>query len=353
MTTTVTDALRTRVRDRLTAAVNPRGRLGVQFYVSRHGEPLCDVAVGEFRPGETLTTAHRLRWMCVSKPVLVFVLARLHDRGELSTDTRVADVIPEFAAGGKQEVTVEHLLTHTAVFAQRDFKAWRMSRDAAVEFVCGWTLEDPAGTRAWYSGVAAWLVLSEVVRRVSGRDYFDLAREWVLDPLGMATTTDFGGAGEARPSGALFQRPENGPLMRIPEPPQATPWPGTEIWGPARELARLFECAVSGGVADGRRLFSPAAFEHFFTPCRTGLRDGYFSDLELDWSRGLCADPVLFGAPVGARVVGHTGYVTALALGDLDTGLVISYLSNTAVREPLLHTLENELVRDVYQAVGR
>ena len=38
--------------------------------------------------------------------------------GALADTTRVADVVPEFAAFGKHGVTVEHLLTHTAGFAR-------------------------------------------------------------------------------------------------------------------------------------------------------------------------------------------------------------------------------------------
>jgi CubicO group peptidase (beta-lactamase class C family) len=112
------------------------------------------------------------------------------------------------------------------------------------------------------------------------------------------------------------------------------------------------ECVVTGGVWRGDRLVSKEAIAHFFTPCREGIGDEYFSELDLSWDRGGCADPVWFGAPSGARVAGHTGHLTSLVVGDLNRRLVVAYLSNTALpREPMVRRLDNRPVRLLYDAV--
>src|SRR5215216_2484197 len=49
-----------------------------------------------------------------TKGVASTVIHRLADRGELRYDEPVASYWPEFAAGGKERVTVRHLLTHRA-----------------------------------------------------------------------------------------------------------------------------------------------------------------------------------------------------------------------------------------------
>jgi hypothetical protein len=102
--------------ERLHAAVEAGGPLGFQFYTSQDADPVCNVAVGHYRLGEEITTGHRLPWICSGKPVTVIALAQMYERGRLSTATRVAEVVPEFGRHGKQDVTIEHLLTHTVLF---------------------------------------------------------------------------------------------------------------------------------------------------------------------------------------------------------------------------------------------
>ncbi|MEO3890691.1 serine hydrolase domain-containing protein [Nonomuraea sp. B5E05] len=351
----MTDLL-ARARARAAAAVGPGGRLGVQVYASLHGRPLWHEAFGEFRPGESLTVEHRMPWMCAGKPLTVIALGRLLDRGRLVTEMRVSDVIPEFAAGGKQDVTLDHLLTHTVIYETGAEPPWRMDRETALQHVCETPIVAPPGERAAYNAFGSWLVLSEVIQRITGRDYYDVIREDVLAELAMSQTVAFRGKGfdldeVPVPEGALFERTAEGDLRSVAAFPDEERWPGTEMWGPVEELARPLETIVGGGVREGRRLLSERAVEHFCAPLRVGVGDEYFQGLDLSWSRGFCTEPGWFGAPSGARVAGHTGYVTVLSVADLDRGLVIAYAANTTVREPLLRGLENLLVADLYQAL--
>ncbi|NRQ33078.1 beta-lactamase family protein [Nonomuraea sp. NN258] len=344
-------------RARVAAAVGPGGRLGVQVYVSLRGRPVWHEAFGEFLADEPLTVEHRMPWMCAGKPLTVIALARLFDRGRLVTGMRVGDVIPEFATGGKQDVTLDHLLTHTVVYESGGEPPWGLDRAAALRHVCRATIAAPPGERAAYEAMSSWLVLSEVIQRVTGRDYHDVIREDVLDELGMSRTVAFLGPGFDRddvpvPEGALSERTAEGELRTQISFPDEERWPGTEMWGPVAELARPLEAIAAGGVWNGTRLLSEQAVEHFCAPLRVGLADEYFQGLDLSWSRGFCTEPGWFGAPSGARIVGHTGYVTVLSVADLDRGLVIAFVANTTVREPLLRGLANLLVTDVYQALA-
>ena len=360
MTTPTTD-ISHRARARLREAVREGKRLGVQIYVSLGGEPLWHEAFGQYRPGEPLTNAHLMPWACAAKLLTVLALARLHDRGELSTTTRIADVLPEFGAGGKHDVTVEHLLTHTIVFTnQPDPRQYR--RAEALGPVCRWPIAAPPGQRARYNLYASWLVLSEVIQRVTGRDYHELLREEVMAPLGMDTSAflwngrlDRGGATAAALRVMFSRDGDDGPqpIDGFPDVAITDGWPGSETWGPASELARPLECLVAGGVWQGRRLVSPEAIQHFCTPVREGIADEFFQGLDVSWGRGSVTDPAWFGAPGGARVTGHTGFLMALAVGDLDRRLVVVYLTNTVVfDEPMLRSLGHLAVRDIYQAVA-
>jgi CubicO group peptidase (beta-lactamase class C family) len=339
--------------ERLHAAVEAGGPLGFQFYTSQDADPVCNVAVGHYRLGEEITTGHRLPWICSGKPVTVIALAQMYERGRLSTATRVAEVVPEFGRHGKQDVTIEHLLTHTVLFDGDEL--WDTpDRATALATICDWPLLAPPGQRACYSGFAGWLVLAEVVQRVSGVDFYDYVRHQVLDPLEMHSATFWHEPGDRAPRDVMFERAADGSLEQGGwiGGPGVVRWPGTGLWGTASDLARPFECVIGGGVWRGTRLMAPETVEHFFTPVRTGIPDELFSGLELSWSRGTCTDPAWFGAPKEASVTGHTGHRTSLVVGDFGRGTVVACVSNTALSSArVLRRLDNLLVRDVYEGL--
>lgn len=64
--------------------------------------------IGEARPGQVAPL------YSASKVVPVLAIWRLLGDGVLAHDTHVVDVLPWFRDGGKEAVTVDHLLLHTA-----------------------------------------------------------------------------------------------------------------------------------------------------------------------------------------------------------------------------------------------
>ena len=83
--------------------------------------PACQIAVafrGELLASQTYGASPTSRFVIYSctKAITAGVLWRLLGQGMLERTTRVADVVPSFAEHGKDTVTVEHLLTHTAGF---------------------------------------------------------------------------------------------------------------------------------------------------------------------------------------------------------------------------------------------
>jgi CubicO group peptidase (beta-lactamase class C family) len=328
--------------------------LGAQLYVSYNGKTLCDDAVGDWLPGVPLTPDHPMPWICTSKPYTAIALARLIERGELTYDTPVSAVVPEFAQAGKSGVTLHHLLTHTVAYAHSgeapsgELGGWK----AALADVCASGMDAPPGTRARYSAFASWLVLGEVISRVSGQRFHSHMQESVLGPLDMTGTAYRKPAGTPAPG--LFERTDTGFSASNIAPPDAfDAWPGTGLWGPARELARAVECVVADGRWGPARLLSPRSVAQLSTTCRQGLPDEYFENIPLRWGRGFCTDHVWLGAPADARVVGHTGMLSSLVVGDLDLGLVVAFASNTAVpTERGVHRrIENRIVRHIYDIV--
>jgi CubicO group peptidase (beta-lactamase class C family) len=111
----------------------------------------------------------------LSKPVFAYAVLQLVDAGMLSLDTRLADVVPDFAADDPRAatITVRHVLTHTTGLPN-----WR-GRDLPLRTFF------PPGERFSYSG-EGFVWLQRVVERVTGEPIDRLAEELVLRPLGMS-----------------------------------------------------------------------------------------------------------------------------------------------------------------------
>jgi CubicO group peptidase (beta-lactamase class C family) len=122
----------------------------------------------------------------------VLVLQRV-ERGEVSLNTPVREIIPEFGSRGKQRVTIGQLLSHSGGLPA-SFPAVPADKigdlDAVVAAVCDVGLEAVPGEEVSYSPIMAHAVLGQCVRRLDGgkRKLRDIARVELLEPLGMADT---------------------------------------------------------------------------------------------------------------------------------------------------------------------
>jgi CubicO group peptidase (beta-lactamase class C family) len=107
--------------------------------------------------------------------------------GLLDVRTPVKSFIPEFAAGGKDDVTVEHLMTHSAGFPYAGMTAgqWR-DRSARLEQFASWRLEWPPGSRFTYHPTSSFWVVAEIIERCTGQDFREFVRDRIAVPLGLA-----------------------------------------------------------------------------------------------------------------------------------------------------------------------
>src|SRR6266536_2162242 len=91
-------------------------QLGAQVYVSIDGETLLDDAIGLARHAVPMQRDSLTAWFCAGKPLTAVAIARLVDKGDVTVTMRVGEVVDGFACGGKEAITLQHLLTHTAGF---------------------------------------------------------------------------------------------------------------------------------------------------------------------------------------------------------------------------------------------
>ncbi|MEU5978309.1 serine hydrolase domain-containing protein [Streptomyces sp. NPDC047315] len=180
--------------DRLVASDAERG---VQVSVYHRGDLVVDVASGVADPatGREVTPATVFYNYSIGKAATATVVHVLVERGLFSYDTPVAELWPEFAAHGKDGVTVRHALNHTAGVPG-------LPSTTTVADVCDWDRicavvanEKPwwePGTATGYHAYTFGYVLGEVARRATGKPVSQLLAEDVAAPLGVEGELYFG-----------------------------------------------------------------------------------------------------------------------------------------------------------------
>ncbi len=133
---------------------------GAVMYVSQRGRVLADVALGDLQPDSVVP------WLSAGKPITAVAIGQLWERGLIDLDDPVARHLPEFAVKGKEQVTIRHLLTHTAGIRWAAIEKG-MKWDEIVARVCEAPMEPswPLGEKAGYHIYTSWFILGEIVRR--------------------------------------------------------------------------------------------------------------------------------------------------------------------------------------------
>lgn len=357
-----------------TVAELARGRdaglhIGGQVFIALDGEVVADAGFGEARPGESMTRDRRMFWLSSTKPIAAVAIARLWERERLDLDDPVARHLPEFAAGGKEMVTIRHLLTHTSGIRMFDSRWLPLGRDEIFARVAAQKLEPgwEPGRKAGYHLASSWFVLGELVRRLDGRPFEDFAREEIFEPLGMTSCS------LAVPIEALDAvRARLAPMHEVTasglreladfasETRLTVCSPGASGLGPVRELARLYCCLLAGGEP----ILRPQTVEAIVARHRVGLVDQTFR-AKLDWGLGVIVDskhygegriPYGYGPHAGPRTFGHSGARSSTAFADPDAGLVVALavngLPDDDTHRERFHRLTGAIYADLGLAAG-
>ena len=160
------------------------------------------------------------------------------------------------------------------------------------------------------------------------RSYADYVRAEIFGPLGMDDC--FVGIPEAVQVGygdrighmhATDRRPAR-PLRGVDDPATiARSLPGAGGRGPMRQLARLYEALLHGGV------LAPITVAAISARHRTGMVDETFGIVS-DWGLGLAIDTTAMGPHCSRRTFGHGGHLSSVAFADPEHDVVVAVVCN-------------------------
>ncbi|MFB7172828.1 serine hydrolase domain-containing protein [Streptomyces sp. NPDC056254] len=332
------------VREAL-ADVLGRDDVGASAAVYVEGEPVVDIW-GGYADADRSVRWERDTLACVnstSKNMTALCALVLADRGELDPAAPVAAYWPEFAAAGKEDVLVRHVLSHTAglpdlpaTTAVEDLYDW----ESVTAALAAQTPEWQPGAAAGYHALTFGFLIGEIVRRITGRGLAEFFAEEVAEPLGAdfhiglaaehdrrvtpllpppSLTDDYAAAAPAGPDGT---RREHADVAVRVRDVNSVAWrraqiPAVNGFGNARSVALVQSVLSNHGSAGGVRLLSAGGCEPAWQEVFGG--DDRVLRTPMSWTMGFGR----FG-----NTFGWGGWGGSLVASDPGARMTVAYVMN-------------------------
>ncbi len=338
------------VREAFDANLASGADIGAAFCATLEGETVVDIWGGfadeaRSRPWEQDTIVNVYS---TTKTMTALTALLVADRGELDFDAPVARYWPEFAAAGKENVKVSHLMSHSAGLSgwkepitKDDLYDWEKVTSLLAAQAPYW---EP-GTAPGYHAMTQGYLVGEVIRRITGKSLGTVFREEIAEPLGADFHIGLPASEDARVADLIAPPPGSGIADRAESELQANmsnnpgidvsetrtrAWRGAEIpaaggTGNARSVAEIHAILANGGVAKGRRFLSEAG-------CRKAL------ELQVEGQDLILGMPARFGLGFGLaggvtplpnpNTIFWGGYGGSIAIIDMDAHTSFAYVMN-------------------------
>ncbi len=336
------------IRDVLAANLQSGADLGASVCATVRGETVADLWGGHADPEKTRAWEQDtiVNVYSTTKTMTALTALLLADQGVIALEERVAHYWPEFAAAGKEDVTVAHLMSHAAglsgwkePIAKADLYDWEKCTSLLATQAPFW---EP-GSQPGYHALTQGYLVGEVIRRATGKSVGTVFREEIAVPLGAdfhigLSASEDGRVADlvpppvqlgAQAASELQTNMSSNPGIDVMET-RTREWRGAEIpaaggTGHARSVAEIHAILANGGSAKGRRFLSEVG-------CRRVL------ECQVEGTDLILGIPVRFGMGLGlsggmvplpnASCCYWGGYGGSIVVIDMDAGTTISYVMN-------------------------
>lgn len=340
------------LREAFTEQVESGAELGASVCVVADGEPVVDLWGGWADPERTV------RWgadtlvntFSITKTMAALCALVLVDRGELDVFQKVAHYWPEFAAKGKGDIEVRHLLAHTS-----GVSGWEApieladiyDHDAAADRLAAQEPWWEPGTASGYHAMNYGHLIGALIQRITGRSFGRFFAEELAGPLGADFHIGTGPEHFDRiatlippdlpefdqsllPQDSVMFKTLFQPLLDFAE--CGTPaWRAAETavngHGNARSIARVQSIISNGGELSGRKFLSPKTIDLIFEQQSDGIDLAIMLPLRFGIGYGLPQAQTAPTVPEG-RVCWWGGLGGAMVVNDLDRRITFAYAMN-------------------------
>jgi len=312
-------------KKQLPGAVVIAGRKGKVVWRRAYGNRAVEPAPEQMTADTIFDVASLTKVVATATSMMILV-----ERGLVRLGDPVSRYIPEFGEMGKRNITVEQLLTHrSGLIPDNDINDYERGPEEAIRNI--WKLAPlaEAGSKFIYSDVN-YIVLAELVKRLSGKPIDQFAAENIFRPLGMKDTG-------YKPDASLISRV-------APTEKRGEKWMRGEVHDPrayllggvaghaglfstADDLAIYCQMILNQGEFHGARILSPMGVGRMTEARPTGGNavDGSARGVGWDIFTGYSANRGdLF--PIGS--FGHTGFTGTGLWLDPSSETFVVFLSN-------------------------
>jgi CubicO group peptidase (beta-lactamase class C family) len=336
------------VRRTLAANLDSGADVGASVAVYLHGEPVVDIWGGYAdRDAGTPWERDTLTNVWSTTKTMTFLCAlMLADRKQLDFHAPVATYWPEFAEGGKQDIEVRHIMSHTAglsgweeTLESEQLADWERCTSLLAAQRPWW---EP-GTASGYHAVTQGYLIGEVVRRITGESIGRWFAQEVAKPLGADFFIGLPASEDDRVSLVIPPPPLDPSTMDVSDimaktflnPPLDANLVAEEWWrraeipaangqGNARSVAAIQSVIAGRGTARGVRLLSAEGTDAIFEEQSDGTDLVLGVPLRFGMGYGLSNAEM----PIGPRSCYWGGYGGSIIVIDQETDLTISYVMN-------------------------
>ncbi len=262
----------------------------------------------------------------ISKLFTSIAVVQQVEAGLLDLDHTVTSYIPEFAANGKESVTLRQLLTHTS-----GLPAWLPLYSAyetpeeRVAAVYAAKLVNVPGAKYLYSDLNM-ITAGKLVELVTGQTLDQVVRERITDPLGMDDTGYNPPTAELDRIAATEWQQQRGMVHGTVHDENAWSLGGVAghagVFSTADDLAVLAQTIINGGAYGHARILSPESVDavvHNENSAFPGNAHGLGFELDQRWYMDALSSP---------NTAGHTGYTGTSFVIDLNSRSFVILLTN-------------------------
>ncbi|MFE9676888.1 serine hydrolase domain-containing protein [Streptomyces sp. NPDC006259] len=364
------------VRAALEAHLESGEELGASIAIDVDGVLEVDLWGGHADAARTLPW-HRdtvVNLWSTTKTLASLAALVLVDRGALDLHRPVAHYWPEFAARGKQDIEVRHILAHTSGLSgwQQPFTMDdlydRPTASARLAAQAPWW--EPGSASGYHMQTQGQLV-GELVRRVSGRTLTEFVDTEIAKPLEadvqigareadwqriapLVSSPQLSGVPAGLDPEAVFTKTLLGSPARD-EHVDTPQWRRAELpavngHGNARGMARALSVISRRGEANGLRLLSPETVDQIFDVQADGI--DLFLGVPVRWGIGYAlADPRTMPHMPTGTICFWVGWGGSIVMMDLDRRITFAYTMNRMGEGMLGSERTHSYVRHVYEAL--
>ncbi len=272
-------------------------------------------------------------------------IMRMVQLGQIKLNDPVAKYIPDFAQNGKEDVTVRQLLTHySGLRADLDLRPSWTGLEEGYRRANAEKLINPPGSTFLYSDIN-FIVLGELVQKVSGVALNQYAETFIFGPLGMNTTRFLPPLAWLARTAPTQVNEKTGEVLRaVVHDPTARAMGGVAghagLFSTADDTAKFAQAMLNGGSP----VWSRAIVEKMTTPQQppnlTVVRGlGWDIDSPFSSNRGDLL-------PVGS--FGHTGFTgTSLWIDPTTNSYIVLLTSAVQLKEGTVIALRTEVATAV------